>query len=80
MPQNVIAGIKGIEVKGFRVDQVSTGTICDLGLRLPNDFDVNYLKKGTVLCDPKYSIPLVKKFIARVVVYELPQGAIGKGE
>ena len=38
------------------------------------------MKKGTVLCDPKYSIPLVKRFVARVVVYDLPQGAITKGE
>lgn len=47
---------------------------------MPNDFDVNYLKKGTVLCDPKYPIPFVKKFIAKVVIYDLPMQAIAKGE
>jgi translation elongation factor EF-1alpha len=67
-------------VQGFKSDQAAAGTICDLGIRLPNDFDVNYLKKGTVLCDPKFSTPFVRKFVAKVVVYDLPQGAITKGE
>ena len=80
MPQNVISGIKGIEIKGIRCDQVAAGTICDLGLKLPNDFDVNYLKKGTVLCDPAYPIPLIRKFVAMVVIYDLPQQALTKGE
>lgn len=51
-----------------------------MGLNLPKDFDVNYLKKGTVICDPQYSIPLVKKFMCRVVIYASPEGAITKGE
>lgn len=67
-------------MQGIKGDQAGAGTICDLGIRLPNDFDVNYLKKGTVLCDPKFSVPYVRKFIAKVVIYDLPQGAISKGE
>lgn len=33
-----------------------------------------------MLCDPEYPIPLIRTFIARVVVYDLPFGAITKGE
>jgi len=72
MPQNIVASVRAIEQQGAKVAFVSAGTICDIGLKLPNDFDVNYLKKGTVICDPQYSIPLVKRFVARVVVYDLP--------
>jgi translation elongation factor EF-1alpha len=38
------------------------------------------LKKGIVICDPQWSIPLVKKFIAKVVIYATPEGSITKGE
>jgi translation elongation factor EF-1alpha len=67
-----LATVKGIECNGFSSQFVAAGTICEIGLNLPKDFDVNYLKKGTVLCDIKYSIPLVKRFVATVVVYDLP--------
>ena len=33
-----------------------------------------------MLCDPKFPTPFVKKFEAKVVIYDLPQGAIAKGE
>jgi translation elongation factor EF-1alpha len=72
--------LKGIETKNVKVSEVQAGTICDFGLKLPPDFDVNYLKKGNVICDQRYPIPMVRKFIARVVVFELPFGAISKGE
>jgi elongation factor 1 alpha-like protein len=62
------------------VPSAAAGVILEVGLKLPSDFDINYLKKGTVLCDPQYSIPLVRKFVARVVIYATPQGAITKGE
>ena len=52
MPQNVEVVIRGIEQKQFKIGNASAGTICDIGLKLPNDFDVNYLKKGSVLSDP----------------------------
>jgi selenocysteine-specific translation elongation factor len=55
----VLVGIRGIESKGVRVAQAVAGAICDIGLNLPADFDVNYLKRGNVLCDPKYAIPVV---------------------
>jgi|LauGreDrversion4_2_1035121.scaffolds.fasta_scaffold103099_1 translation elongation factor EF-1alpha len=80
MPQGVLASVRGIEQQGYRVESAASGSILDIGLKLPNDFDVNYLKKGTVLCDPQFSIPLVKRFVARIVIYETPQGCITKGE
>lgn len=52
------------------------GTIVDVGIKLPTDFDITFLKKGNVLCDPEHPIKLVKVFIARIVVYEL--GELGK--
>ena len=52
-----------------------------MGLRLPSDFDINYLKRGNVLCDPEYPIKLVNTFIARCVIYDLgAKGAICRGE
>jgi elongation factor 1 alpha-like protein len=52
-----------------------------VGLRLPSDFDVNYLKRGNVLCDPDHPIKLVHTFIARLVIYDLgTKGAVCKGE
>lgn len=80
MPQGVPAIVRGLELQGSRVPSAHAGVILDIGLKLPSDFDVNYLKKGTVLCDEKYSIPLISKFVARVVIYSAPQGAITKGE
>jgi len=62
------------------VPSAHAGLILDIGLKLPNDFDVNYLSKGTVLCDPQYSIPSVKRFLAKVVIYKAPLGCITKGD
>ena len=72
--------VRGMEAQNSKLHVARAGTICEMGLRLPADFDINYLKKGNVLCDPKFEIPLVQKFLARIVVYELPFGAIAKGE
>lgn len=80
MPQNVIVGVRGIEQNEIKTQTASVGTICTIGLKLPNDFDVNYLKKGNVLCDPEYSIPLVRRFVAKVVIFDLPQQVVTRGE
>ena len=80
MPQGVMVQVRGIETKNCKVSEVPAGTICEIGLKLPSDFDVSYLKKGNVLCDHKFTIPLVRKFVARIVVFDLPFGAISKGE
>jgi translation elongation factor EF-1alpha len=77
----VQAIVRGIESQNIKTPSAISGQIVDVSLKLPNDFDVNYLKKGTVLCDPQYGIPLIKKFVAKIVVYDLPLlGAITKGE
>jgi hypothetical protein len=62
------------------VSEAPAGTICEIGLKLPSEFDISYLKKGNVFCDPKFKIPLVRKFVARIVVFDLQFGAISKGE
>ena len=56
------------------------GTICTVGLNVQKAFDNNSLKKGNVICDPQFPIKLVKTFICRVVVYDIPFGALIKGE
>lgn len=78
MPQGAVIQVRGIEALGVKVPNAIAGTICEVGLKLPNDFDVNYLRKGNVLCDPRYEIPVVQKFIAKVVVYD--NVIITKGE
>ena len=57
------------------------GAIVEVGLRLPSDFDINYLKRGNVLCDPEHPIKLVSTFNARCVIYDLgAKGAVCRGE
>ena len=56
------------------------GTICDVGLKLPVDFDTAYLKKGSVISDTQYPIKAIKTFKCRVVLYESPWPKYGKGE
>lgn len=52
MPQNVLVGVKGLTRSDELVQCAVGGAIVEIGLRLPSDFDVNYLKRGNVLCDP----------------------------
>ena len=40
-------------------------------LALPRDYDPAYIRPGAVLCDPKYPIHMVKKFKARIIVYDV---------
>jgi len=81
MPHNVLVAVKGITRNDESVTYAIGGAIIEVGLRLPNEFDVNYLKKGNVLCDPEHPIKLVHTFIARLVIYELgTKGAVCKGE
>ena len=79
MPQNVVVEVKGIMKTGVRVEQASAGQIVDIGLNLPKDFDLNYLRRGNVLCDVQFPIPLVKTFIGKIMVYDLPMGNLHKG-
>lgn len=81
MPHNILVGIKGVTIAQEPVLYAMGGAIVEVGLRLPSDFDVNFMKRGNVLCDPEYPIKLVSTLIARVVVYELgDRGAICRGE
>ena len=74
MPENAVVPIKGIlkEDGETEIPYALAGTICTVGLKLPADFDVNYLSKGNVVCDMEYPIKLVKRFVCRVVIYDLP--------
>lgn len=82
MPEDTVVSIKGILKEDGETDipYALAGTICSVGLNLPRDFDINYLRKGNVICDIDLPIKLVKTFVCRVVVYDIPFGAITKGE
>ena len=81
MPHNVMVGIKGLTRSEESVPFAVGGAIVEVGLRLPHDFDVNYLKRGNVICDPEHPIKLVHTFVARCVVYDLGgKGAVCRGE
>ena len=81
MPQNVMVGIKGLTRSEESVPFAVGGAIVEVGLRLPADFDINYLKRGNVLCDPEHPIKLVDTFNARCVIYDLgAKGAVCRGE
>ena len=79
MPQNVLVQIRGIEAKNVKETRALAGLIYDMGIKLPTDFDVTTIKKGNVLCDPKYPMKFIQQFIARVIVYDIPS-PIAKGE
>jgi elongation factor 1 alpha-like protein len=51
----------------------------ELGIKLPADFDVSTIKKGNVLCDSRYPMKLIRSFIARIIIYDIPS-PIAKGE
>jgi hypothetical protein len=51
MPQNVPVKVTGIMKTGERVGKAYAGQIVDIGLDLPRDFDLNFLRRGNVLCD-----------------------------
>mmetsp|Transcript_22469 Transcript_22469/g.30065 ORF Transcript_22469/g.30065 Transcript_22469/m.30065 type:complete len:315 (+) Transcript_22469:750-1694(+) len=81
MPHNVTVYVKGIARQDESVEYAVGGSIVDIGLRLPADFETTSLKRGNVLCDPVYPIKLVHTFVARLVIYELGmRGALCRGE
>lgn len=55
------------------------GSICDVGLKVPSDFDTNCLKRGNVICDPEHPIKLIREFIAHVMIFDSPDQAITMG-
>jgi elongation factor 1 alpha-like protein len=79
MPQNVTVQVRCMEVKNEKEARALAGTIADIGLKLPPDFDVTSIKKGNVLCDPRYPMKLIQSFIARIIIYDIPS-PICKGE
>lgn len=68
-----------MEIKNEKGTRALAGTIADIGLKFPPDFDVTTIKKGNVLCDPKFPMKLVQSFIARIIIYDIPS-PICKGE
>lgn len=59
MPHNVITKVKGIIKTEESASYAMAGSIVEVGLKLPVDFDKEFLRRGNVLCDPQYPIKLV---------------------
>jgi elongation factor 1 alpha-like protein len=68
-----------MELKGAKESRALAGSIVDVGIKLPADFDVTTIKKGNVLCDPKFPMKLIQAFVARIIVYDIA-APIVKGE
>ena len=79
MPENVLVQIKGMlaEDGETELDYALAGTICQIGVKLPADYDTNHEQKGAVFCDPMFPIKHIRTFVARVVVYEIPISLAG---
>jgi translation elongation factor EF-1alpha len=56
MPSNVLVNIKAIEISKERVNFAMPGSLCEIALVLPIQFDLNYIRPGNVLCDKNYPI------------------------
>ena len=81
MPHGVPCYVKGICRQDESVPYAVGGSIIDVGLRLPPDFETASIKRGNVICDPQYPIKLVQTFMAKMVIYDLGQrGALCRGE
>jgi len=72
MPQESQIGIRGIMKDGRDVEAAVSGQIVEIGVRLPADFDINYLKKGNVICDMINKIPMIRTLVAKVVILDIP--------
>ena len=59
MPHGVPVYIKGIVRQDESVNYAVGGSIIEVGLRLPPDFETAFIKRGNVICDPQYPIKLV---------------------
>ena len=81
MPHNIMVTVKGIQRQDEDVPFALGGSIIDVGLRLPADFDATTIRRGNVLCDPVYPIKYVQTLIAKIVIYDLgSRGALCRGE
>lgn len=81
MPHGVPVYIKGIVRQDESVNYAVGGSIIEVGLRLPTDFETAFIKRGNVICDPQYPIKLVQTFVAKLVIYDLgTRGALCRGE
>lgn len=44
--------LKAIEINKKRVQIAYPGSLCDIALHIPSNFDPTFIKSGNVLCDP----------------------------
>lgn len=56
MPFNLPVTIKNIEISKKKVKHAHPGSLCEINISIPSNFDPSYLKSGNVLCDPKFPI------------------------
>ena len=71
LPQNEEVMVKAIDCQQKNVKFAESGKLCEISLQLPTGFDVGFIRPGSVLCDIRYPIHQVKKFRARIIVYDI---------
>ena len=80
MPHNEPVTIRGIMKDDEDIDVALAGQIVEIGIKLDPTFEKSFLKRGNVICCPEYPVPMIHSFISRIVVYDLPNGVLSKGE
>lgn len=76
LPQGNIVGVRGLRVGTALVDRAAAGVNVEIGL---TDIEEKMLGIGDVLCDPCAPVPMVSKFQAQLVTFDLERPII-KGQ
>jgi elongation factor 1 alpha-like protein len=72
MPHNEPITIRGIMKDEEDLSVALAGQIVEIGIKLDTTFEKSFLKRGNVICCPEYPVPMIRSFVSRIVVYDLP--------
>ena len=67
-PGNHAGSVRSVEVNGAPVPLAMAGDTVDVAL---NGIDAAAVSAGSMLCHPQWPVPLVSRFMARVVVLDI---------
>ena len=71
MPQGIECEVRAIEYQKQSADHIYSGQIGELSITLPKDFDKSFVNDSSILCDPMYPMYSVRKFRAKIFVFEI---------
>eukprot|EP00736_Rhodelphis_marinus_P002721 Rmarinus@m.11266 len=72
MPLNEVCQVKCIESQSERVSFLQSGCRADVGVEFLNSsIDISKISSGSVACDPQHPTKAVKKFVARLITFQL---------